>query len=197
MMFKADALCFEQDDSRLIHPLSFLLSPGEFLYISGKNGAGKTTLLKLLAGVLLPTSGTLSWHDQPLKHYPEKINYIGHKSAITLTLTPTENLYFLSQGYTTKTTISDALTRVGLTSHQDTPAALLSAGQIRRIALAKLILLDTPLWLLDEPYTSLDHDGVTWLQTLIHEHLAHQGCVIMTSHQTCGIKTPNQHYITL
>lgn len=196
-MFKANALCFEQDDSRLIHPLSFSLSPGEFLYISGKNGAGKTTLLKLLAGIVSPTSGSLSWHNQPLKHHHEKINYIGHKSAITLTLTPTENLYFLSQGYATKTTISDALTRVGLTSHQHRPAALLSAGQIRRIALAKLILLNTPLWLLDEPYTALDRDGVTWLQTLIHDHLTHHGYVIMTSHQACGIKTPNQQHIML
>ncbi len=154
---------------------------------------GKTTLLKLLSGILIPQSGQIFWKDQLITQDPENfyknINYIGHKSAVALPLTPEENLYFASKAYSLKTTISEALAAVHLSHKHKTPASHLSAGQIRRIALAKLFLLDTHIWLLDEPYTALDTHGITWLQSHILQHLQNNGIVIMTSHQAHGIET--------
>lgn len=200
-MLDVKNLHYERDDSTLITPLSFSLQPGGFLYIAGDNGAGKTTLLKLLAGILTPTSGHIFWNQQSIKDNAEffyqQINYIGHKSAITLPFTPEENLYFASRAYSLKTSISDALSAVGLLHKAHIPAAHLSAGQVRRIALAKLMLLDTPLWLLDEPYTALDKSGVAWLQDHIHTHIKRGGMVIMTSHQACGIQSDHAQEIIL
>lgn len=200
-MLDVKQLHYERDDHTLIANLSFSLQPGGFVYISGDNGKGKTTLLKLLAGILQPTSGNIFWNQQSITDNPElfhqQINYIGHKSAIALPFTPEENLYFASRAYPLKTSISEALTTVGLSHKSQIPAAHLSAGQIRRIALAKLILLDTPLWLLDEPYTALDKSGVAWLQDHIHTHIKQGGMVIMTSHQACGIQADNTQEIIL
>ncbi len=190
-MLEVNNLYYELDERPLIKNLSFSVSPGELLFISGENGQGKTTLLKLLSGILFPYSGEIRWKSQLISHEPEyfysKINYIGHKNAVALSLTPEENLHFASRAYTHKTSIQDALFAVNLLHKRHTPASFLSAGQIRRIALAKLFLLDTVLWLLDEPYTSLDTHGVTWLQLHIQSHLENKGMVIMTSHQAHGI----------
>ena len=200
-MFEVNDLYYELNDEPLIKALSFSLSPGHFLQITGDNGKGKTTLLKLLAGILRPTSGEIFWKKQNIQKndeyfYPE-INYIGHKSAVSLLLTPEENLYFFSQAYGLKSSISEALSAVNLSHKRNTVAASLSAGQIRRIALARLFLLDTPLWLLDEPYTALDAQGVVWLKKHIQAHLDQGGMVIMTSHQEHGIKAPYYQEIIL
>lgn len=196
-MLEIKNLTFEREDifdkNVLIDNISFTVLPGELLVITGKNGQGKTTLLKLLAGILISQSGQIFWNNQSIADDPEKfyskINYIGHKNAIALPLTPEENLYFASQAYSLKTTIPEALAAVNLSHKHKTPASHLSAGQVRRIALAKLFLLDTVIWLLDEPYTALDTHGITWLQNHIHQHLQNKGIVIMTSHQAHGIET--------
>lgn len=200
-MITVKNLHYEYDENILIDSLSFSLNTGDFLYISGENGKGKTTLLKLIAGIFSPTWGEIFWENQPIhknhEYFHQHVNYIGHKSAIALSLTPKENLYFFSQAYSVKNSISEALIMAGLKHYADTPASFLSAGQIRRIALAKLLLLDTPLWLLDEPYTALDAQSVSWLQRNIHAHLEQNGIVIMTSHQACGIKASHRMEIIL
>lgn len=198
-MLEVKNISYERDDNIIMHGLSFLLQPSSFLYIAGENGKGKTTLLKLLAGILYPTSGCIFWNQHSILQDPEifyrNVNYIGHKSAVNYSLTPTENLYFSSRAYSLKSTIKEALATVDLC--QDSPASFLSAGQVRRIALARLLLLDTPLWLLDEPYTALDTKGVAWLQKQIHVHLDQGGIIIMTSHQEHGITTKNIQEIYL
>jgi heme exporter protein A len=204
-MIEIKNLTFEREDlfdkNVLIDNLSLSVSPGELLIITGKNGQGKTTLLKLLSGILIPQSGQIFWKEQPISQDPEnfykQINYIGHKSAVALPLTPEENLYFASKAYALKTTIPEALAAVHLSHKRKTPASHLSAGQVRRIALAKLFLLDTHIWLLDEPYTALDTHGITWLQSHIHQHLQNKGIVIMTSHQAHGIETSRVKEICL
>lgn len=200
-MFTIQNLCYERDDEVIIDHLSFSVSPGEFIYIAGDNGKGKTTLLKLLTGILQPTSGNILWKNQSISNDPKDfyrhINYIGHKNAITLSFTPEENLFFLSRAYALKSSISEVLYAVGLSHKSQIPAYCLSAGQLRRITLAKLLLLDTPLWFLDEPYTALDNQGVAWLQAHIHQHLHNQGMVIMTSHQTHQIQSTNIKEIQL
>lgn len=200
-MLEVKKLQYERDDNTLISDLSFSLKSGGFLYIGGENGKGKTTLLKLLAGILLPTDGNIFWNSQfisvDMETFYSQVNYIGHKSAVALSLTPEENLYFASRAYSLKTSIADALSTIGLADKRHIPAENLSAGQIRRIALAKLLLLNTPLWLLDEPYTALDAKGVIELQKHIHDHLEKGGIVVMTSHQACGIKTENTQEIYL
>ncbi len=200
-MLEAKNITYERDEVPLIRDLSFSVSCGGLLIITGENGQGKTTLLKLLAGILSPYTGEICWNNQPISQesdiFYSQVNYIGHKSAVALPLTPEENLYFSSRAYKRKRSISDALSAVNLLHKQKTPASFLSAGQIRRIALAKLFLLDTTIWLLDEPYTALDSKGIAWLQQHIEEHLAENGIVIMTSHQAHGIKAASAQEIRL
>ena len=192
-MIEVKNITYERDEMPIINNLSFSVLRGSLLVITGENGQGKTTLLKLLAGILFPQTGKIFWKNQAIQEDPEnfyrQINYIGHKSAVALPLTPEENLYFASRAYSLKITIPEALATVNLQHKKTTPATHLSAGQIRRIALAKLFLLDTIVWLLDEPYTALDAKGTNWLQMHIQQHLDNQGIVIMTSHQPHGIKT--------
>lgn len=200
-MLQVNNLTYERDELTIIRNLSFSVQSGSLLIIKGDNGQGKTTLLKLLAGILSPHTGKISWANQPITHDPDsfykRINYIGHKSAVALPLTPEENLYFASRAYKRKGSISEALSTVNLLHKQKTPASFLSAGQVRRIALAKLFLLDTNIWLLDEPYTALDAQGVAWLQMHIEQHLQNNGIVIMTSHQPHGIHTARVQEIQL
>lgn len=200
-MIEVRNISYERDEIPLIHNLSFVIPQGGLLFISGENGKGKTTLLKLLAGILSPHTGEIFWDNQSITEEPDnfykKINYIGHKSGISLSLTPEENLYFASRAYARKKTISEALAAVNLSHKQKIPASFLSAGQMRRIALAKLFLLDTVIWLLDEPYTALDKKGIEWLQEHIENHLQNQGIVIMTSHQAHGISTTSVQEIEL
>lgn len=217
-MLEIKNLTYERDDTLIIKNLSLVLKPGNFLYIAGDNGKGKTTLLKLIAGILRPTSGKIAWrtikfkgvnnvydlYNEPVDdnsnttgNFYHKINYIGHKSAVALPLTPLENLFFASRAYKLKSTIGEALFAVDIAHKYNVPASQLSAGQIRRIALAKLVLLDTPLWLLDEPYTALDKKSILWLKGHIHRHLDNGGMVIMTSHQSHDILRKNSWEIHL
>jgi heme exporter protein A len=200
-MLEVKNITYERDELPLIRNLSFSVQSGSLLIIKGENGQGKTTLLKLLAGILFPHTGEVCWANQSITQDPDSfykiINYIGHKSAVALPLTPEENLYFASRAYTTKGSIPEALSAVNLLHKLKTPASFLSAGQVRRIALAKLFLLDTSVWILDEPYTALDVRGVAWLQAHIEQHLQNNGIVIMTSHQAHGIKIGSVQEIQL
>ncbi|HUA76861.1 MAG TPA: heme ABC exporter ATP-binding protein CcmA [Acetobacteraceae bacterium] len=183
-MLQADQLAAIRAERLIFRDLSFTLGAGEALIVRGPNGAGKSTLLRVLAGLLPPAAGRLTWQgedallDPPL--HARRIAYLGHQDAIKPALTAAENLRFaasLSGG-----DIAAALAALALAPLADLPARLFSAGQKRRLALARIALSNAPLWLLDEPTNALDDAAVTLLATLIATHLSQGGLLIAASH---------------
>jgi len=171
-------LCLERGGRELFRDLSFDVLPGHLLQVDGPNGAGKTSLLRILAGLSrYGFSGRLERHCPLL--------YLGHHSAVKALLTPRENLAWHVSGEASYSDqqIEEALARVGLYGYEDVPSHALSAGQHRRVNLARLYLSHRALWLLDEPFTAIDKGGVAELEKLLVEHVQRGGAVVMTSHQ--------------
>ena len=186
----ADLFC-ERDDRVLFESLSFSVGNGDLLQLAGPNGAGKTTLLRLLAGLNRDYEGDVLWQGEPLEDvfsdYAAQRLYLGHSSAIKRALTPIENLRWLVSPWAETANISDddlwdALEQVELAGYEETPCNQLSAGQQRRVGLARLAVIPAPLWILDEPFTALDVYGVDWLERQIERQVARNGAVIITSH---------------
>ena len=167
------------------------LAAGEVVQILGPNGAGKTTLLRALARVSSDYQGEIRYLGQPLaQHAWEYANdclYLGHLPGIKKALTPQENLRWYAAQSATAMAIPDALQRVGLRGYEDTPCYQLSAGQLRRVALARLHLSQARIWILDEPFTAIDKPGVQALESLIAAQSARAGLVILTSHQDLSL----------
>lgn len=183
----AQHLSCERDDRVLFSNLSLRLKNGELLQLAGSNGAGKTTLLRLLAGLNRDYQGDLLWQGQDLYQnfhaYASQRLYQGHLSAVKKALTPVENLRWLTSAWSPpESALWQALDEVELSGYEDTPCAQLSAGQQRRVALARLCIAPTPLWILDEPFTALDKAGVAWLEARLKQHVANGGAAIITSH---------------
>ena len=157
--------------------------------IYGVWGVGKTTLLRTLCGLSLPESGEIFWNDAPIHQDPGKFQsdlvYIGHSNGIKLDLTPTENLTFALtlQSVIPDVSIDEALDRVGLSESQHLLCRVLSAGQRRRVAIARLYLSRVPLWVLDEPLGAIDAAGVQEIEKAIGTHLDQGGMAILTTHQ--------------
>ena len=162
--------------------LEFILAPGDALVLLGANGSGKSSLLRLMAGLLPPYHGALRWSgDATSRHH--RLHYIGHAEALKPMMTVTENLSFwtrLCGG--SPCGVTDALQRFGLERLHDVPGRFLSAGQKRRLALARLLAAPAPLWLLDEPTVGLDRASVGILETVIAEHRARGGMVVASTH---------------
>ena len=187
-------------DLILFKKLNFSLQAGHLLYLSGHNGSGKTTLLRILCQLISPNTGDILWQNQPIKNnhqYQQNLLYIGHQNAIHTDLTALENLMFnshLSQQFITKQQAWQALQTIGLSGHEDLPIRVLSQGQQRRVALARLLVSKQTLWILDEPFTALDKDAIKQLTQLIENHLKNNGMVILTTHQKLQLKNvPIQH----
>ena len=164
--------------------LSFYLESSEMLYLTGPNGSGKSSLLRILAGFLRPSAGELSW-DGASEPNHEKIQYIGHQNAVKGALSVLENLSFWSQingDWGDQKTLACALQTFGLEKLANLPARFLSAGQARRLTLARLLVVPAPLWILDEPATSLDTANEVALQSAIQAHLEEGGMVVMATH---------------
>ena len=178
-------------DRLLFDNLNFAVEPGTLLYIKGQNGAGKTSLLRVLAGLVEADCGEVHFSQQNIKHYPEQYHqnlvYFGHKLGISQTLTPIENLQFWCKQHQVvmaEETIFTLLAHLNLVGLEDIPVANLSAGQQRRVALARFWCKATAkLWILDEPFTALDTQGIALLSEQITNFLGNGGAVIMTSHQ--------------
>jgi heme exporter protein A len=171
-------LCLERGGRELFRNLAFAVLPGQLLQVDGPNGAGKTSLLRILAGLSrYGFTGRVERSAPPL--------YLGHQPAVKALLTPRENLAWHVAGESAYDSrqIEDALARVGLYGYEDVPSHALSAGQHRRVNLARLYLSARPLWLLDEPFTAIDRGGVAELEALLVAHVERGGAVIMTSHQ--------------
>ncbi len=180
----------ERGDRTLFEGLNFQVAAGQLLQIEGANGSGKTTLLRTLCGLFESTAGNINWCGQSIHadpaSYHAQLSYIGHLPGIKLELSPRENLAF-SQGLRgqsiSQNDLLNALDAIGLYGFEDTPCRHLSAGQRRRVALARLILDKSQLWILDEPFTALDRAGNQRLSELLAAHLLQGGLVVLTSHQ--------------
>jgi heme exporter protein A len=177
-------------DHRLFTDLSFSLQGGELLRLRGSNGSGKTSLLRLICGLLEPAAGEVMWKGESIHAQRDEFNaellYLGHLNGIKSELTGFENLRISNtlRGETpTDDQIYDALGQIGLAGREDLPTQVLSQGQKRRVALARLLLSDAALWVLDEPFTALDVDAVAQLGKLIEAHLQKGRMVVYTTHQ--------------
>ncbi|MBQ0723882.1 MAG: cytochrome c biogenesis heme-transporting ATPase CcmA [Cycloclasticus sp.] len=192
----------ERDDRILFENLSLTVQKGDLIQLVGPNGAGKTTLLRLMAGLNQDFQGEVHWHGENIQRcyqdYARQRLYIGHLSAIKKVLTPLENLrWFVSSWPEVKEAdLWQALADVTLAGYEDVPCQQLSAGQQRRVALARLLVTPTPLWILDEPFTALDKEGVAWLEDQLARHVAAGGTVLITSHHALS-DIPALRYIEL
>ncbi|MGH8554788.1 MAG: cytochrome c biogenesis heme-transporting ATPase CcmA [Gammaproteobacteria bacterium] len=188
---EARDLCCRRGDRLLITGLSFTLARGEILQITGANGAGKTTLLRMIAGLTQPESGTLHWRGQPLETvrsaYLRDLIYVGHADGVKGSLSVAENLSLASALHGGGIPINAALQRLGLGDLADTLTHRLSAGQRRRLALARLLVNQACLWLLDEPFTAMDKTAIKTVASMLEGHAACGGLVIFTSHHSTDI----------
>ena len=176
--------------------LSFRLAPGEALLVSGPNGAGKTSLLRQIAGLLPLAGGELRLEGAgPDAALPELCHYVGHANAVKASLSVGENLAFWADYLEDGRNLKSALASFGLTELADLPAGLLSAGQKRRLALSRLFAAPRPIWLLDEPQSSLDAASVKLLDVAIKDHLAAGGIALVASHTP--LKTKFAHELAL
>lgn len=196
MKLIVDKLCVLRDGRAILADLSFTVEPGSSLLLLGPNGAGKTTLLRTLAGLLPATAGRL-WleggkSDQSLG---ELCHYVGHLNAIKSSLTVEENTRFWQRYLGGTGPVDVALASFGLLALKDIPAAYLSAGQKRRLALARLLLAPRLIWLLDEPAAALDQEAQAALTAAVAARLAGGGLVIAATHQP--LDWPNEHTLRL
>ncbi len=181
-LLAAHSISLERGGRELFQDLSFEVLPGHLLQIEGPNGAGKTSLIRILTGLSrYGFDGRVSRHTALL--------YLGHHPAVKALLTPRENLawHVAGEGQYSDEQIEIALAKVGLYGYEDVPSHALSAGQHRRVNLARLYLSQCPLWLLDEPFAAIDKTGVLELEALLVRHVEAGGAVVMTSHQALQV----------
>ncbi len=191
-LLSANKLTCIREERILFDKLSFDVFAGDLIQIEGPNGAGKTSLLRLLAGLSRPYDGDVLYSGTNITHcredYYSDLLFIGHLAGIKGELSAHENLRFnLVMHDDSCLDIDHALSLVKLTGFEDTVAAHLSAGQNRRIALARLWQTDAKVWILDEPFTAIDKAGVEQLERLIISHIDNGGVVILTSHQDINL----------
>lgn len=182
-------------DHQLFSGLSFSLQAGELLYLRGSNGSGKTSLLRTVCGLMEPAAGEVRWAGRNIRQqrddYHAVLTYLGHVNGIKGELTAFENLRIacaLSGIAATDDDLYDALAEVGLGGREDLPTQVLSQGQKRRVALARLRLSTATFWVLDEPFTALDVGAVDQLAKLIEGHLQKGGMTMFTTHQAVDIR---------
>jgi heme exporter protein A len=186
-----DLICV-RGERMVFRGLSFALDAGAALVLTGPNGSGKSSLLRVMAGLLPPHSGTLAWHGtsigEDMAEHRARLHYVGHQDAVKPVLTAAETLAFwagLRGG--AGASVSQALDRFRLGALAETPGRFLSAGQRRRLALARLVASPAPLWLLDEPTTGLDAESVGDLEAALAEHRAGGGIVVAATHIPIGL----------
>jgi heme exporter protein A len=185
-LLEARALGYARNEESIFGPLNFALRAGEVVLIEGDNGSGKTTLLKVLSGLLEPTSGEILLNGIPLTlaRLSHQVALLGHLPGLKMELSALQNLRFaiglggIRSGITPQLTLAS----VGLEGYEEQPLRLLSAGQKKRVALARLLLVPAALWLLDEPYANLDRDGIGLVNRLLETHARRGGAALITSH---------------
>jgi len=185
-LLEARALCFLRQDEPVFGPVDFALHGGEIALVEGDNGSGKTTLMRVLTGMLHAGEGEVLLDGAPfaLDTMAGAVVFLGHHLGLKFDLTARENLAVSAGLYGVRagTTIAAVLADVGLAGFEDEPIRRLSAGQKKRAALARLLLLPARVWLLDEPYANLDREGIALVNRLLREHAARGGAALVTSH---------------
>lgn len=193
-MFCVSNLSCARGDKRLFSGVSFSLQPGQWLHLEGNNGVGKTSLLRLVCGLSALEEGEITWNNQAVSKDPQtfraNLAYLGHQLALKDDLSPLENLQTDAAIVGRQLTASDAkqaLAQMGLRGRENLPVRVLSQGQKRRTALARLLVSSAKLWVLDEPFVALDTLAQNALSEVINAHLAKQGMVLLTSHQAVSL----------
>ncbi|MFM1897181.1 MAG: hypothetical protein RLZZ385_2255 [Pseudomonadota bacterium] len=185
----------ERDDRVLFDNLHFDLQPGEVLQVRGSNGSGKTTLLRILCGLNDSYRGDIYWRGQPLRRQREdffaSLLYMGHRVGVNRVLSPMENLRWACGIHAPvgDDRIEAALAQLGLRGFEHSPCHTLSAGQQQRVSLARLLVSPAQLWVLDEPFTTLDVRGVADLEDMLAQHVAQGGAVLVTTHHKLTVRT--------
>ena len=187
-LLEARALSFHRQDEPVFAPLDFRLHAGELALVEGDNGSGKTTLLRMLAGLLHRGAGELLWRGEALQRdqCAGEILFLGHQLGQKADLSPRVTLRIAVglHGAREGLSVASVLADIGLRGYEDEPVRRLSAGQKKRAALARLVLLPATLWLLDEPYANLDRAGIALVNALIESHTDAGGAAMVTSHGT-------------
>lgn len=192
-----DAGC-DRGGAPVVRGVSLVLAPGEGVQLFGPNGSGKTSLLAMFAGLIAPAQGALVWRrarekgdEQSSKPFAGSVFFLGHEASVKPALTARENLEFWANTYgvgDAPARLDDALARVGAGAFAHQRAGALSAGQRRRVDLARAVIAERPVWLLDEPAAAIDKDGVAILQGLTNDHLSRGGVAIIATHDELGAR---------
>jgi len=204
LCLRGEKLECQREGSALFQPVSFELNAGESLLLAGPNGIGKTTLLEAIAGLRHYSQGQLHFNHSDLREHPlpwrQSLCYIGHKDGNKKALTCQENLDLTSRLYghrASRQDLLDALEAVGLAGYEHHLAGNLSAGQKKRLSLARLPLVQAPVWILDEPFVNLDVTGCQWLMGWIKAHLRDGGLLLVTAHDNRDMQAQATHRIEL
>ena len=203
-MLEATDLGCVRGDRRLFSDVNFALGPGSLLQVQGPNGSGKTSLLRMICGMLAPTEGEIRWQGANIRSLGEdyftSLTYIGHRNGIKEELTPIENLRVtsgLAGTQLSKQEATNVLGKIGLSGREHLPARLLSEGQRRRTALARLLTCETSLWVLDEVLTSLDSSAVRFVTSLIQAHLNKGGIAVVATHHELDLSANSYQRLDL
>jgi heme exporter protein A len=198
MNIAPDGLCVEKvhvwrGDRHVLRGVSLDVHPGELMHVSGPNGTGKTTLLRVVSGLLRPEKGSVAWQGRSIAataaEYQSALAYASHEPALKSDLTALENLRF-TVGLKRRVTAAElrsSLERTGVANCAELPARVLSAGQRRRVAMARVLAFHADLWLLDEPYTNLDGSGSSLLSALLAEHVGQGGVALVVAHHDLNV----------
>ena len=190
-VFSGERLACRRGERLVFRGLDFRLAAGDALILTGPNGSGKSSLLRMMAGLTPPVSGILAWDGVPIGEDPAghraRLHYVGHSDALKPVLSAAETLAFWARMRGTAAETGRALRQFGLERAAELPCRYLSAGQRRRLALARLLASPAPLWLLDEPLTSLDDEGSAALLAAIAAHRQSGGRVVISTHLALAI----------
>lgn len=201
-LLHAQKLTCIREDRLLFDELDFIVKPGDIIQIEGENGTGKTSLLRILAGLSQPYSGQILYKNEDInvveEEYKEDLLFLGHLAGIKGEMTSLENLsFYLTMHGLDPELAESSLEEVNLFGFEDALASHLSAGQHRRIALARLMQSKSSIWVLDEPFTAIDKAGVKKLEGLFLDHAKNGGAVILTTHQDLSLAKSDYKTITL
>lgn len=202
-VLSARALSAERGERRLFRSVDLELNVGEVVHVTGANGSGKTTFLRLLCGLREPHEGTVLWCGRPLAEqatsYRAQLAFLGHQDGVKLELSAVENIHALTalRGGLARISPERALILAGLKAVMNLPCRVLSAGQRRRVALGALLVAPKLVWILDEPFNTLDQEGTDQIADLIVQHQQRGGMVVLTSHQTLPDALADARKLTL
>ncbi len=199
-LFEVRNLSCIRDDRILFEGLDFTLKNNQVLLLEGKNGSGKTSLLRIICGFREQDAGDIIWCNTPIKDsdFFAEMAYVGHLDGVKKELTVVENLKMsLALSVAGNYSIEQALDKVHLAGYDDSIVQSLSAGQKRRLSLARLLITRNSLWVLDEPFTSIDKEGIKLIESLMHQHICAGGMIILTSHHDLDLHETEVQKINL